>query len=339
MQAVELTELDRAKNALWLQITKGYPKDASGKTTYKVDEHNGPVLADLAKWMVDAPCQWAAKGAGIVLAGGVGSGKTDIMRSLSATITAGGGEGFEIASCVEIVKKHDRTSRDDRDNGGSKIILHYGNMASDLCLDDLGEEPEGKHFGTKCEVIAEILALRYNLWKRRGYLTHFTTNIITTEAMLDKYGQRFTDRIFEMNRVLPLDGPTRRGNATPKMHDRPKLFELPPPQPSPEEMEAERGKDQERFGRIYSEIDKARKELAAEPPPAPVAKMEVVDNSIDKDLIDFAGKVMQMLDSELDVIKEKISLDASQDVKDRFMEIVDKEIEARKQAYEKDPVA
>jgi DNA replication protein DnaC len=331
----EPTELDRAKNALWAQLTRGYPVNpATRRSTYTVDEHNAPVLRELALYMVDAPCQWATKGAGIALAGGVGTGKTDIMRAFSHAITAGGGDGFEVVSCVEIVNLHDRTSRDERENGGSKVILLYGNKQADICFDDLGEEPEGKHFGSKRDVIPEIITLRYKLWKLRGFLTHFTTNVITNEALFDRYGQRTADRILEMARFVPLPGPSRRSSSTPAQHDRPKLFELPPPQPTAEEIEAQRVKDKAQFDRIRSTIAEARMELAAETPERP-ARMEVVKPSIEKDLIDFESKVMQMTDSELDVIQEKISLDASEESV-RFMDIVAKEIEARRVAHEQE---
>lgn len=251
------TSLDLAKAELWRQITNGYPRDpVTNRTTYVVDANNAPVLADLAAWMVDAPCRWAVSGCGIMIAGNVGTGKTDLMRALSRCITAGGGTGFDVVSASEIVAKHDRSGKD-TEEAGSGIILRYGNRPADLCIDDLGNEPEGKHYGAVRDVLVEVIGLRYNLWKRAGYLTHFTTNIKDDEALLKRYGQRTVDRILEMTRVMPLDGDSRRVDARPVRHERPVLFEVPPPMPTPEEQAAQAERVQSWFRRLREVVEAA----------------------------------------------------------------------------------
>lgn len=43
------------------------------------------------------------------------------------------------------------------------------------CFDDLGTENSLKHFGNECNVMAEILLSRYDLFVQKRMLTHITT--------------------------------------------------------------------------------------------------------------------------------------------------------------------
>lgn len=88
-------------------------------------------------------------------------------------------------------------------------------------IDDLGTEPPGHHYGSKVNVISELLMLRYEnfteyrIWddsqkaKYQRPLTFATTNYNTSELQ-EVYGTRVFDRIIEMMNDIILHGESRR---------------------------------------------------------------------------------------------------------------------------------
>lgn len=301
--------LRAARNTLWAHLKQGYPLDQNGETTFKLDEHNRPVLSELAHWMVDAPCETLVHSCGIGLAGPVGTGKTDIMRALSRACT----DGFQIVSATEIVSHFNRSSRDDRENGGDKVILKWGKLDRDLCIDDLGEERLGQHFGKETDVIAEIIGHRYNLFKHRGIRTHFTTNIIKTDLMEERYGQRTTDRLMEMTRILALTGPSRRGGVQ-REHYRPPLFVLPEPEPTPEEQEANRQRVEAQVRRLQEALTPAVRAAQEIKSPAPTRE---------QDLGSWTEAVQKMSEEEREKLREQITTMHHEATARPYLEVLD----------------
>lgn len=88
---------------------------------------------------------------------------------------------------------------------GYEILEKYsnGNLSHDIrtpksyCFDDLGTETTSKYFGNDCNVMAEILLTRYDLFKEKGIITHLTTNLSATEIE-SQYGNRLRSRMREM---------------------------------------------------------------------------------------------------------------------------------------------
>lgn len=301
--------LTAAKNAFWAQLRHGYPLDENGKTTYMLDENNLDVVREICHWMVDAPCQTLHHRCGIGLAGPKGTGKTDMMRALSRTVI----EGFRIISAVELVLEYNRSSRNEADNGGDKVIMKWGKLGYDICIDDLGEERMGSHFGKETDVVAEIIALRYVLWKQRGIRTHITTNITTNEAMLERYGQRTHDRIIEMNKMLPLVGASRRGTTEPSEHAQAPLFVLPEVS---EVLSSEAAAVH--FERIKRTVADAAKEITVTKViqrPAPSDR--------DTDLTRFAARIMDLDVPMLQELKARYAVDPNSAP---YIEIIDKAI-------------
>ncbi len=66
-----------------------------------------------------------------------------------------------------------------------------------LCFDDLGTETSSKYFGNDCNVMAEILLTRYDLFKEKGLITNITTNLTSSEIE-SQYGNRLRSRMREM---------------------------------------------------------------------------------------------------------------------------------------------
>jgi len=72
------------------------------------------------------------------------------------------------------------------------------------CFDDLGLEQTPKHFGNECNVMAEILLARYNLFTTKHMLTHITTNLSASELEAI-YGNRIRSRMREMFNLVAFD--------------------------------------------------------------------------------------------------------------------------------------
>ena len=140
---------------------------------------------------------------GILLSGPVGCGKTTLMKLMRHLVPHH--RTYEIIPTRNIVFAFN--------NLGYPVIEQYGNSHF-FCFDDLGVEPEGKHFGKDCNVMGEILLSRHELFQkchpvpRYGTTTHITTNL-NAEEIEDRYGNRVRSRLREMVNVIGFDKTTK----------------------------------------------------------------------------------------------------------------------------------
>ena len=132
---------------------------------------------------------------GILLSGPIGCGKTTLFKLMQNFPTKR--KGFGIISTRQIVSEFMQS--------GYEVLEKYsrGNFSHDIrtpkayCFDDLGTETTSKYFGNDCNVMAEILLTRYDLFKKKGIITHITTNLSATEIE-SQYGNRLRSRMREM---------------------------------------------------------------------------------------------------------------------------------------------
>jgi DNA replication protein DnaC len=75
------------------------------------------------------------------------------------------------------------------------------------CFDDLGTENNLKYFGNECNVMAEILLSRYDLFISKKLQTHITTNLSATEIETH-YGNRVRSRLRQMVNLIAYDKAT-----------------------------------------------------------------------------------------------------------------------------------
>lgn len=80
-----------------------------------------------------------------------------------------------------------------------------------LMIDDLGTEPETvNNYGTKQNVIIELIYARYDVRNsERAGVTHITTNL-TPDAILERYGERVFERLAEMCTFVHMGGASYR---------------------------------------------------------------------------------------------------------------------------------
>jgi hypothetical protein len=141
---------------------------------------------------------------GILLSGPIGCGKTSLMSLVKYFFQPG--KQYQIKSTRDISFEFEKD--------GYKVINRYSKKPPNLsytnpfpnifCFDDLGIEQTQKHFGNECNVMAEILLSRYDLYISKGIPTHLTTNLSASEIE-EKYGNRVRSRMREMFNLVAFD--------------------------------------------------------------------------------------------------------------------------------------
>ena len=141
---------------------------------------------------------------GILLSGPIGCGKSSFLSLIRFFMPAA--TRYKVVPCshvafefsekgYEVIKRY--SSRSFHPGAQSDIPIHY-------CFDDLGTESEGQHYGMKTEVMAEILAARYDLFLSHHMITHLTTNLSSGEIE-SRYGIRIRSRMREMFNLIAFD--------------------------------------------------------------------------------------------------------------------------------------
>ena len=134
---------------------------------------------------------------GILVSGPVGCGKTALM-SLMRLVAIQERKYFLKPSreiSFEFIKD------------GYEIIQRYssGNRLNtttkNYCFDDLGTETNLKYFGNECNVMAEIMLSRYDLFINKKIMTHITTNLSASEIE-QAYGNRVRSRMRQMLNLI-----------------------------------------------------------------------------------------------------------------------------------------
>lgn len=133
---------------------------------------------------------------GVLLIGQTGSGKSLVFEVLHRILNPNDKKRFKIESSMDIV--HDYNS------SGSEVFEAF-KQKRNFVIDDLGVENMGRFFGTDCNVLEDLIQIRYNLFKTDGFKTHFTTNLIIPDIS-KKYGSRVLSRLGEMCEIVVLGG-------------------------------------------------------------------------------------------------------------------------------------
>lgn len=137
---------------------------------------------------------------GILLSGPVGCGKTSLM-SLMKYLTPTEYKFF-VKPCRDISFEFIQD--------GYQIIHKYSKgklyefEPKTICFDDLGTENNLKYFGNECNVMAEILLSRYDIFTTKKIQTHITTNLSASEIE-NIYGNRVRSRLREMVNLIAFE--------------------------------------------------------------------------------------------------------------------------------------
>ena len=172
-----------------------------------LDEHNSEIVHHLALYFSNDSQFEAIYGAnslqkGILLAGGIGRGKTALMSLFQENSF----RSFAMVNCSKIADDYTEQGTAIMDKystliQSSRPDLTFGQKFIGCCFDDLGTEENKKHFGNQANVMAELIVLRHaNAYQLRGQ-THITTNL-TTDDIEAMYGHRVRSRMREMFNVI-----------------------------------------------------------------------------------------------------------------------------------------
>jgi len=137
---------------------------------------------------------------GILLTGPVGCGKTtliSLMRFFEPLPNQ-----FIVKSCRDVSFEFIKEGYDTIHKYSRNSFYQQNPKA--YCFDDLGTENNLKYFGNECNVMAEILLSRYDLFVSRKLVTHLTTNLSASEIEF-AYGNRIRSRLREMFNLIAFD--------------------------------------------------------------------------------------------------------------------------------------
>lgn len=139
---------------------------------------------------------------GILLSGPVGCGKTSLMH-LMKYFSNHQQAIFVLKPCREISFEYIKDGYEVMNRYGRNSFTKSGHteIPRHYCFDDLGTENNLKYFGNECNVMAEVLLSRYDLFISRKLITHLTTNLSASE--IEKmYGNRVRSRMRELCNLI-----------------------------------------------------------------------------------------------------------------------------------------
>lgn len=205
-KAFNLMEIGEAKRIFYKQYLS--PLFLARGIEYQVDEDNKKVLHDLVCYFTRQKDCSLDLNKGICLYGGVGTGKTSIMKALSNFT-----KDFELETAFDFVYMNEVESACSKD--GLHTLDNYKNRT--CFFDDIGKRMDGVNsFGTKIDPYSELVTKQYNRFIRKNVsLSHYSTNIDfeynnISDAMIRKFGTRELDRFNEMCNFVFLGGGSRR---------------------------------------------------------------------------------------------------------------------------------
>lgn len=144
---------------------------------------------------------------GILLTGPVGCGKTSLMNLMRLIPSIE--KQYIIKPCRDISFEFIKEGYEIIDRY-SKLSFRQGREKQEpkaYCFDDLGAEQSLKYYGNECNIMAEILLSRYDLFISSHMITHATTNLSANE-IASFYGDRVRSRMREMLNLVPFTGNT-----------------------------------------------------------------------------------------------------------------------------------
>ncbi|GAA4434715.1 hypothetical protein GCM10023188_26000 [Pontibacter saemangeumensis] len=182
---------------------------------FVADRHNTPTLRLLYLYATrseELEQEGLSLDKGLLLYGNVGSGKTDLLRSLQKVL-------WLTRSPLAFAYVNMKQVGEEFGIGGYEALQRY--TKRHWLFDELGqwEKETVGNYSNKINVAESIILTRYEQF-RHGHLTHFTTNL-SREEMESHYDGRVWSRMQEMCNMVRVVGPDRRPVAQPKVKHRP----------------------------------------------------------------------------------------------------------------------
>ena len=167
---------------------------------FTISEEDHQLIYDLIVYAIGDKELCKSKGLslskGILLTGPIGCGKTSLVNLLVPFFPVN----------KQYLVKSTRSIALEFEKDGFNVINRYsigvplrvpGGVIKSICFDDLGLEQVRKYYGNECNVMAEVLLSRYELFINQKVLTHATTNLSASE-LESLYGNRVRSRMRQM---------------------------------------------------------------------------------------------------------------------------------------------
>ena len=139
---------------------------------------------------------------GILLSGPIGTGKTTLMNLMRLFEPAQ--SRFIMKSCRDVSFEFIKEGYETIHKFSRQSFQPQSHNPKTYCFDDLGIENNLKYFGNECNVMAEVLLSRYDLFVSRKLITHLTTNLSASEIET-AYGNRVRSRMREMFNLVSFE--------------------------------------------------------------------------------------------------------------------------------------
>ena len=175
---------------------------------FKILENDYPTVYKLIAYFLkdEATCNQynISLDKGILLSGPIGCGKTTLMNLMKNLATME--HKFYVKPCRDISFEFIQE--------GYEVIHKYSkgklyqSEPKTICFDDLGTENNLKYYGNECNVMAEILLSRYDIFISKNIQTHITTNLSASEIET-AYGNRVRSRLRNMINLIAFDKTTK----------------------------------------------------------------------------------------------------------------------------------
>ncbi|HEX8515621.1 MAG TPA: AAA family ATPase [Bacteroidia bacterium] len=143
---------------------------------------------------------------GILLSGPIGVGKTSILSLMRLFEPAK--DRFILRSCRDVSFEFIKDGYDTIHKYSRHSFHSNTHDPKIYCFDDLGTENTLKYYGNECNVMAEVLLSRYDLFVSRQLITHLTTNLSASEIE-EIYGSRIRSRMREMFNLISFSSETQ----------------------------------------------------------------------------------------------------------------------------------